>query len=205
MKMEMLLGCEPRTTEVYQFNSLSARLDSNQGPRRYKLRALPTELQADMRSKVTEFILVFCPNIQTVWNIPYRRTKNSSFSYNSSSQSSNARFTRAWLLDLNCKLRALLELVSKNVEVYLHVSRASACMTFIQADFPTKKRLSWCLKLYRTWLGETITGFSFTNVAPGGIKKVARSSNFPQHFSLLEMELHMKHSTNHLSIIAATT
>ena len=41
------LGLEPRTTEVYQFNSLSARLDSNQGPRRYKLRALPTELQAD--------------------------------------------------------------------------------------------------------------------------------------------------------------
>ena len=42
---------------------LSARLDSNQGPRRYKLRALPTELQADLRSKAQKFIFVFCPKI----------------------------------------------------------------------------------------------------------------------------------------------
>ena len=40
-------GLEHGTLEVYQFNCLSARLDSNQGPQRYKLCALPTELQAD--------------------------------------------------------------------------------------------------------------------------------------------------------------
>ena len=44
------LGLEPRTTEVYECkNFVSARLDSNQGPQRYKLCALPTELQADTK------------------------------------------------------------------------------------------------------------------------------------------------------------
>ena len=37
---------------------MSARLDSNQGPRRYKLRALPTELQAVTRDKAWKLAFI---------------------------------------------------------------------------------------------------------------------------------------------------